>query len=130
MIVVSSLVATTRRAWPKSSTVTESSLRPISSLMTVPPVRTAMSRSISLRRSPKPGALTASTDTVPRSLFTTSVASASPSTSSAMMTIGLPCPTASSSAGSMSLTLEIFLSVIRMSGFSRTASIRSALVTK
>ena len=45
-----------------------------------------MSRSISLRRSPKPGALTASTLIVPRSLLTTSVASASPSTSSAMMT--------------------------------------------
>ena len=67
---------------------------------------------------------------MPRSLFTTSVASASPSTSSAMMTIGLLCPTASSSAGSMSLTLEIFLSVIRRSGLSTTASIRSALVTK
>ena len=38
-IVVSSLVATTRRAEPKSSNVTESSLRPTSSLMTVPPVR-------------------------------------------------------------------------------------------
>ncbi len=47
-----------------------------------------MSRSISLRRSPKPGALTARTWIVPRSLFTTSVASASPSTSSAMMSIG------------------------------------------
>ena len=44
-----------------------------------------MSRSISLRRSPKPGALTASTLTMPRSLFTTSVARASPSTSSATM---------------------------------------------
>ena len=89
-----------------------------------------MSRSISLRRSPKPGALTARTETVPRSLFTTSVASASPSTSSAMISVGLPCWTAFSSAGSMSWTLEIFLSVIRMSGFSRTASIRSGLVTK
>ena len=47
-----------------------------------------MSRSISLRRSPKPGALTASTLSVPRSLLTTSVASASPSTSSAMITSG------------------------------------------
>ena len=45
---------------PRSSSSTDSSLRPISSLMTVPPVRMAMSRSISLRRSPKPGALTAS----------------------------------------------------------------------
>ena len=86
----------------KSSAVTESSLRPISSLMTVPPVRTAMSRSISLRRSPKPGALTARTWIVPRSLFTTSVASASPSTSSAMMRIGLPSWTPFSRAGSMS----------------------------
>ena len=47
-----------------------------------------MSRSISLRRSPKPGALTARTLRVPRSLLTTSVASASPSTSSAMITSG------------------------------------------
>ena len=35
-----------------------------------------------LRRSPKPGALTATEVKVPRSLLTTSVASASPSTSS------------------------------------------------
>ena len=55
-----------------------------------PPVRIAMSLSISLRRSPKPGALTAQTLSVPRSLLTTSVASASPSTSSAMMSSGLP----------------------------------------
>jgi hypothetical protein len=39
--------------------VTFSSLRPSSSAMTWPPVRIAMSLSISLRRSPKPGALTA-----------------------------------------------------------------------
>ena len=44
-----------------------------------------MSLSISLRRSPKPGAFTAATLSRPRSLLTTSVASASPSTSSAMM---------------------------------------------
>ena len=41
------------------ATVTLSSLRPISSEITWPPVRMAMSRSMSLRRSPKPGALTA-----------------------------------------------------------------------
>ena len=67
---------------------------------------------------------------VPLSLLTTSVASASPSTSSLMISVGLPCWTAFSRAGSMSWTLEIFLSVIRMSGLSRTASIRSGLVTK
>jgi hypothetical protein len=49
-----------------------------------------MSSSIALRRSPKPGALTAATLRPPRSLFTTSVASASPSTSSAMIRSGLP----------------------------------------
>ena len=42
-----------------------------------------MSSSIALRRSPKPGALTAATLRPPRSLLTTRVASASPSTSSA-----------------------------------------------
>ena len=49
-----------------------------------------MSSSIALRRSPKPGALTAATLRVPRSLLTTSVASASPSTSSAMISSGEP----------------------------------------
>ena len=49
-----------------------------------PPVRIAMSCSIALRRSPNPGALTATLVNVPRILFTTSVASASPSMSSAI----------------------------------------------
>jgi len=53
---------------------------------------------------------------VPRSLLTTSVARASPSTSSAMIRSGRPIWTAFSSAGSMSGTAEIFLSVIRMRG--------------
>ena len=48
-----------------------------------------MSWSIALRRSPKPGALTATDLNVPRILLTTSVASASPSTSSAMIASGL-----------------------------------------
>ena len=49
-----------------------------------------MSSSIALRRSPKPGALTAATLRPPRSLLTTRVASASPSTSSAMISSGVP----------------------------------------
>ena len=57
--------------------------------MTWPPVRMAMSSSMALRRSPKPGALTAAIFRPPRSLLTTSVARASPSTSSAMMSSGL-----------------------------------------
>ena len=58
-----------------------------------------MSFNISLRRSPKPGALTAQTCSVPRSLFTTSVASASPSMSSAMMSNGRAALATSSSSG-------------------------------
>ena len=58
--------------------------------MTVPPVRTAISSRIALRRSPKPGALTAATLTIPRMLLTTSVASASPSMSSAIINRGFP----------------------------------------
>jgi len=48
-----------------------------------------MSSSMALRRSPKPGAFTAAQCSVPRSLFTTSVASASPQ-SSATTRNGLP----------------------------------------
>ena len=69
---------------------------PRSSAIIWPAVRTAMSSSMALRRSPKPGALTAATLRPPRSLLTTSVASASPSMSSAMMSKRLAaCTTAS-----------------------------------
>src|SRR5207249_4427529 len=63
-----------------------------------------------LRRSPKPGAFTAQTCNVPRNLFTTRVASASPSTSSAIMRSGRPAFATFSSNGSMSFKLEIFFS--------------------
>jgi hypothetical protein len=56
--------------------VTFSSLMPRSSEIAWPPVRTAMSCSMALRRSPKPGAFTAETLRPPRSLLTTRVASA------------------------------------------------------
>ena len=49
-----------------------------------------MSSSIALRRSPKPGAFTAAQAATPRILLTTSVASASPSTSSATTSSGRP----------------------------------------
>src|SRR4030081_2693872 len=88
-MVVLSLVTVTRRARPSCSTLVWSSFKPRSSLMTVPPVRVAMSASIAVRRSPNPGALTATAVNVPRSLLTIRVASASPSTSSATMSSGL-----------------------------------------
>src|SRR2546428_69693 len=56
MIVVLSLSMTIRFAWPRSSSTVFSSLTPSSSEITLPPVRIAISVSISLRRSPNPGA--------------------------------------------------------------------------
>ncbi len=73
-----------------------------------------MSSSMALRRSPKPGAFTARPFNTPRRLFTTSVARASPSTSSATTTNGLPAFAMLSSSGSRSRILEIFLSCSRM----------------
>ncbi len=107
-MVVLSLVMITRLAVPSRSSVTFSSFRPTSSLMTWAPVRIAMSCSIALRRSPKPGALTAAALNVPRILLTTSVASASPSTSSAMISSGRPLFITASSDGSKACTVETF----------------------
>ena len=63
---------------------------------------------MALRRSPKPGALTATELKVPRILLTTKVARASPSTSSAMISNGLPDCMTFSSTGSRSWT-EVIL---------------------
>ena len=112
--VVSSLLETTLLALPKSATSTESNLRPTSSLITFPPVRIAMSCNIALRRSPKPGALTPRIFNVPRNLFTTRVAKASPSISSAIITTFLVTFNMFSKAGKISATAETFLSVIRI----------------
>ena len=73
-----------------------------------------MSCSMALRRSPKPGALTATDLKVPRILLTTSVDSASPSVSSAMISSGLPACMTFSSSGSRSLTELIFWLATRM----------------
>ena len=89
-----------------------------------------MSSSIALRRSPKPGALMATDLNVPRILLTTSVASASPSTSSAMITSGLPDCMTFSSTGRRSFTAEILPLCSRMYASSRTPSMRSVSVTK
>src|SRR6187200_894065 len=58
-IVEFSLSIITFLARPSMASVTFSILMPRSSEIACPPVRTAMSCSIALRRSPKPGALTA-----------------------------------------------------------------------
>src|SRR2546421_530519 len=100
MIVVFSFSMTTFLARPSIAGVTVSSLMPRSSEISCPPVRIAMSSSIALRRSPKPGAFTAATLRPPRSLLTTRGAIASPSTSSETISSRLPpCPTASGRGG-------------------------------
>src|SRR5438046_2726237 len=121
MIVVFSLSTTIFFASPRSLMLAFSSDRPTSSEMTVPPVRVAMSCSMALRRSPKPGALTPATLRMPRMLLTTRVASASPSTSSATTSSGRPALATPSSSGSSSRMLEIFLSTSRITGFSSSA---------
>mmetsp|Transcript_12870 Transcript_12870/g.42995 ORF Transcript_12870/g.42995 Transcript_12870/m.42995 type:complete len:261 (-) Transcript_12870:757-1539(-) len=108
--MVSSLVMVTRLAVPKCSSVTFSSFRPMSSEMTVAPVRTARSCSVALRLSPKPGALTAQTLMPARILFTTRVASASDSTSSATMIRGRCDLTTASRRGRMDAMVETFFS--------------------
>ena len=113
-INVLSLSIVTRLALPSCSSSTLSSFRPMSSLMNVPPVSVAMSPIKALRRSPKPGALTAQMFSTPRSLFTTSAAKASLSTSSAMISSGRPPVTTLLSSGSSSARLPIFFSWIRM----------------
>ncbi len=81
-----------------------------------------MSCSIALRRSPKPGALTATELNVPRILLTTNVASASPSMSSATISNGRPVFMTASSAGNMACTVEILPELSRMYASSSTAS--------
>ena len=73
-----------------------------------------MSSIIALRRSPKPGAFTAAAWKVPRILFTTRVANASPSMSSAMISRGFPACTTFSMIGSRSWTELIFWLASRM----------------
>ena len=89
-----------------------------------------MSCSIALRRSPKPGALTAATLSPPRSLLTTRVAKASPSMSSAMISSGLPDWMTNSSSGTIGCSEPSFFSWIRMTASSSSAIILSALVMK
>ncbi len=130
MMVVFSLPISIRLAWPKSVSATFSKVMPTSSATTWPPVKIAISSNIALRRSPKPGALTAQVFRMPRMLFTTKVASASPSMSSAMISSGRPAFATCSSTGNRSRMFEIFLSHKRMKGLSSNATCLSALLMK
>ena len=89
-MVVLSLSMVTVSAVPSISRLAFSNENPRSSEITVPPVKIAISSNIALRLSPNPGALTAAIFRPPRSLLTTSVARAWPSTSSATISRGRP----------------------------------------
>ena len=115
---------------PSISSVVFSRLKPLSSEITVAPVSIAISSNIAFLLSPNPGALTAAIFRAPLNLLTTSVAKASPSTSSAIISNGLPDCATGSKIGKRSFIAEIFLSYKRMCGFSKSASIFSELVTK
>ena len=120
-----SLFNTTLLAVPRSSTVAPSNDSPTSSEITVPPVRIAISSSIAFLLSPNPGALHAAALTMPLKLFTTKVANASPSISSAIINNGLPAFATDSNSGSKSLMFEIFLSNNKISGVSSSTVILS-----
>ena len=111
-MVVRSRLTCTRFAAPIIAGFRFSSLLPSSSVTIWPPVMTAMSSSISLRQRPKPGALTAATQRPPSRLFRISVASASPTTSSATMSSECEDFAKARSAGTMASTLEIVFSCI------------------
>mmetsp|Transcript_39069 Transcript_39069/g.85003 ORF Transcript_39069/g.85003 Transcript_39069/m.85003 type:complete len:244 (+) Transcript_39069:764-1495(+) len=115
---------------PSTSLPTLSSCSPTSSFTTVPPVRIAMSSRYWDLRSPNPGAFTATILRDPRSLFTTRVARASCSKSSAMTTRGNPPRIASSRIPTMSRAVVIFLSTSSSLQFSYIADMRSGSVTK
>ena len=89
-IVVLSLSIVIVSAVPSMLKSAFSNENPLSSETTVPPVRIAISSSIALRLSPKPGAFTAAIFNPPLSLLTTKVASACPSTSSAIISNAFP----------------------------------------
>ena len=89
-MVVLSLSIVTLSVVPNISIVAVSKENPLSSEITVPFVRIAMSSNIAFLLSPKPGALTAAIFKEPLNLFTTKVAKASPSTSSAIIKSGFP----------------------------------------
>ena len=104
-MVVFSLLSVTLSAEPSISSVVSSIFMPLSAEITVPPVSTAISSSISLQ---------AAIFSVPRSLLTTSAERASPSTSSAMISSARPFWATGSSTPISSFIVETFLSVIRI----------------
>lgn len=97
-----------------------SKVNPISSEITVPPVKMAISFNIAFLLSPKAGALTAQTFNPPLNLFKTKVAKASDSTSSQIINKGLYYYMACSKKCKIDYTLLIFFSANKTKGFSKS----------
>mmetsp|Transcript_30450 Transcript_30450/g.86871 ORF Transcript_30450/g.86871 Transcript_30450/m.86871 type:complete len:250 (-) Transcript_30450:777-1526(-) len=121
--VVASFLTVRRRAVPRSSAEMSLMRRSRSEVINLAPVTSAMSCSMAFRFSPKPGAWIAQQSTIPRSLLTTSVASASFSIVSAMMRTGLAACFASDKIGmSSSSTFVIRWSVTTTRAFEASQS--------
>ena len=129
MIVVLSALTRTCAARPSWSTVIVSRVNPECLLYTAPPVIAAMSSSLRSRRSPNPGARTATHWKIRLTWLCTSMLSAVPSTFSAMMTSGRGARMILSSSGISCWTLVIFSLHSRMYGSSTMASRLAGLVT-
>ena len=130
MMTVSSLVTVILLQLPSDVISTWSNRMPTSSVITCPPVKTAISFKLFFLLSPKPGALTAQILKLPLNLFNTNVASASESTSSAMISNGLCYYTTFSSNGRSGYIVDIFFSYIKIKGRSSSHVISLESVTK
>ena len=129
-ISVSSFEITTFFADPSTDTSAFSSVIPTSSEISCPPVSVAISCIKFLRLSPNPGDLTAHTFSPPRSLLTTKVASASLSTSSAMISSARPVFIACSRRCKIGWIAVTFFSVRSSSGLSNSHFCVFVSVTK
>ena len=101
-IIVFSFCILTCFALPNCSIVVSFNSNPKSEVITSPPVRTAISSSISFLLSPNPGAFTAATFSTPLNLFNTNVDNASLSISSAIISSFPDCCIRLSSNGNIS----------------------------
>jgi hypothetical protein len=121
------------RTWParpSCAAVIDSSEKLEVLLCTSPPVIVAMSSSLRSRRSPKPGARTATHGKIPFTWLCTSMLSAGPSTFSATISSGAGSRMIFSSSGMSSCTREIFSLLSSTYGLSSTASSEAGLVTR
>ena len=114
MIAVRSALTRTCDARPSWLACIVSSVKPECLLYTSPPVIVAMSSSLRSRRSPKPGARTATQQKMPFTWLCTSMLNAVPSTFSATMTSGRGLRMTWSISGMICCTLVIFSLQSRM----------------